>query len=217
MVLQSVKVSHLSIILNRFYESPKLKNWMCELCTFFQIRSHIIKVCLSCTYDCIDLVKLSNSSLSHSSPTDSKTPLEINDLRCGMHNIDKMCRRVVNNSLKNWTIIKLFRVHFVIPQNCTFLLSDIAEFQTLVDYPVKMLSRRILWDLAGFCRNLAGFLHEILARFLQNPTRSRRILQDLARSCRGARKKDLFLQELARAFLLGMFKAVTTVDMIVLF
>ena len=40
-VLQSVKVSHLSIIPNRFYESPKLKNWMCELCTFSQIRSHI--------------------------------------------------------------------------------------------------------------------------------------------------------------------------------
>ena len=40
MVLQSLKVSHLSIIPNRFYESPKLKNWMCELCAFSQIRSH---------------------------------------------------------------------------------------------------------------------------------------------------------------------------------
>ena len=41
-VLQSLKVSHLSVIPNRsFYESPKLKNWMCELCTFFQIQSHI--------------------------------------------------------------------------------------------------------------------------------------------------------------------------------
>ena len=40
-VLQSVKVLHLSIILNRFYESPKSKNWMCELCTFSQIQSHI--------------------------------------------------------------------------------------------------------------------------------------------------------------------------------
>ena len=39
-VLQSLKVAHLSIIPNRFYESPKLKNWMCELCTFSQIRSH---------------------------------------------------------------------------------------------------------------------------------------------------------------------------------
>ena len=40
-VLQSVKDSHLSIIPNRFYESPKLKNWMCELCTFSQIWSQI--------------------------------------------------------------------------------------------------------------------------------------------------------------------------------
>ena len=35
------------------------------------------------------------------------------------------------------------------------------------------------------------------------PARSRRILQDLASSCRNARKKDLFLEDLARAFLLG--------------
>ena len=40
-VLQSLKVSHQYNIPNRFYESPKLKNWMCELCTFSQIRSHI--------------------------------------------------------------------------------------------------------------------------------------------------------------------------------
>ena len=33
-VLQSLKVSHLFIFPNRFYETPKLKNWMCELCTF---------------------------------------------------------------------------------------------------------------------------------------------------------------------------------------
>ena len=36
-VLQSRKVSHLSNISNRFYESSKLKNWMCELCTSGQI------------------------------------------------------------------------------------------------------------------------------------------------------------------------------------
>ena len=40
-VLQFLKVSHLSVFLNRFYESPKLKNWMCVLCTFSQIQSHI--------------------------------------------------------------------------------------------------------------------------------------------------------------------------------
>ena len=46
-VLQSLKVSHLYLIPNRFYNSPKLKNWMCELCTFSQIRSHIVTLLLS--------------------------------------------------------------------------------------------------------------------------------------------------------------------------
>ena len=73
-------------------------------------------------------------------------------------------------------------------------------------------SCKILRDLVGSCgilqescKNLAGFLCKDPARFLQNPTRSRKIPQDLARSCRGARKKDLFLQDLARAFLLGIY------------
>ena len=39
--LQSLQVSCLSDMYNRFYESSKLKKWMCELCTFSQIRSHI--------------------------------------------------------------------------------------------------------------------------------------------------------------------------------
>ena len=62
----------------------------------------------------------------------------------------------------------------------------------------------ILRDLVGFCRNLAGFLHKIPARFLQN---SCKIPQDPAGSCKilqGCKKKDLFLQDLARAFLLGI-------------
>ena len=42
-VLQLLNVSYLSNISNRFYESPKLKNWMCELCTFSQIWSSIKK------------------------------------------------------------------------------------------------------------------------------------------------------------------------------
>ena len=41
-VLQALKVSHLSVIPSRFYESPKLKNWMYELCTFSQIWSQIL-------------------------------------------------------------------------------------------------------------------------------------------------------------------------------
>ena len=39
--LQSLKISGLSDLHKRFYESSKLKNWMCELCTLSQIRSHI--------------------------------------------------------------------------------------------------------------------------------------------------------------------------------
>ena len=49
--LQSLKVSCLSLIPNGFYELPKLKNCMCELCTFSQIRSHIV-VNIS-LYDCV--------------------------------------------------------------------------------------------------------------------------------------------------------------------
>ena len=44
-VLQSLKVSQLSINSNRFYASPKLKNWMCELCTLSQ-SGHIFVLAL---------------------------------------------------------------------------------------------------------------------------------------------------------------------------
>ena len=40
-VLQFLKVSHPCNIPNKFYEALKLKNWMCELCMFSQIRSQI--------------------------------------------------------------------------------------------------------------------------------------------------------------------------------
>ena len=90
------------------------------------------------------------------------------------------------------------------------LLQDLARKGPFFLHPCKILqdlagSCRILRDLEGFCRNLAGFLHEIPARFLQDSCKIPQdpALQDLARSCRGARKKDLFLQDLARAFLLG--------------
>ena len=46
-VLQSLKVSHLSLIPNGFHESPKLKNWMCELCTFSHHVSMFIPVFLT--------------------------------------------------------------------------------------------------------------------------------------------------------------------------
>ena len=39
--LQSLQVSCLSDMHSRFYDSSKLKKWICELCTFLQIRSHM--------------------------------------------------------------------------------------------------------------------------------------------------------------------------------
>ena len=41
--LQSLQISHLSDIHKKIYELPKLKIWMCELCTFSQIQSQIMK------------------------------------------------------------------------------------------------------------------------------------------------------------------------------
>ena len=61
--------------------------------------------------------------------------------------------------------------------------------------PFFLHSCKIKWNLVGFCRNLAGILCKIPAKFLQNPTRSHKILQEW--------KKDLFLYDLARVFLLG--------------
>ena len=63
-VLQSLKVSHLSNIPNRFYESPNLKNWMCELCMFSQIRSQILTIQLPmsllevCMHNDLTLLKM---------------------------------------------------------------------------------------------------------------------------------------------------------------
>ena len=39
--LSSLKVSNIYTIASGFYGSPNEQNWMCELCTFSQIQSHI--------------------------------------------------------------------------------------------------------------------------------------------------------------------------------
>ena len=49
--LQSLKISNLSNIPNRFYEAPKLKTWMCELCTFSQVWSHMFV--FACVHACV--------------------------------------------------------------------------------------------------------------------------------------------------------------------
>ena len=53
----------------RFYESSKLKNWMCELCTFSQIRSHFMIIATSETNNVlepkIDTIKYSNEAVTY--------------------------------------------------------------------------------------------------------------------------------------------------------
>ena len=51
----------------------------------------------------------------------------------------------------------------------------------------------IFANICGILWDFAGILQEFCTRFLQNPARSCRILQDLTTSCTDARKKDLFL------------------------
>ena len=94
-------------------------------------KADILKTCLSCTYDNVDLTDICNNSLPVSSPVDARSPIVIND---DLRHVHKLCGRVAINATENWAIIKLSDVHFAIPQNCTFLLSDITEFHTLVDY-----------------------------------------------------------------------------------
>ena len=98
-------------------------------------KDDVLKTCLSCTYDSVDLVDICNNNMSVSNRTDCRSPIVIDDdTRHNIYEIENLCGRVVTNSTKNWTVIKLSEHHFAIPQNCTFLLSDFDEFQTLVDY-----------------------------------------------------------------------------------
>ena len=98
-------------------------------------KEYILKTCLSCSYDSVDLVDICNNSLSVSKPTDS-TSLDVidGDLNQKICKIDELCGRVVVNSTKNWAIIRLSEGHFAIPNNSTFVLSDIGEFEALIDY-----------------------------------------------------------------------------------
>ena len=60
--LRSPQVPHSSVIPNKLYESPKLKNWMCELMHFFTnpvtyLNAYICFVCMYvCMYVCIAIV-----------------------------------------------------------------------------------------------------------------------------------------------------------------
>ena len=99
-----------------------------------------------------------------------------------------------------------YRVKYHVCPPSKMLLQDLARKGPFL-HPCKILqclarSCRILWDLAGFYRNLAGILQE----FLQNPARSHKIPQDLARSCKilqGCKKKGPFLARSCKSVFTG--------------
>lgn len=53
-VLQFLKTAHLSVIVSRFYDTPKLKNWMCNHAHFTNPVTIIIYVvyCIECAQVC---------------------------------------------------------------------------------------------------------------------------------------------------------------------
>ena len=63
-VLPSMQVSHLSVIAKKLYELPKSEIWMCELCTFLQIQSHIMSVYITMVTSLQQLVMIAQRHLS---------------------------------------------------------------------------------------------------------------------------------------------------------
>ena len=75
-----------------------------------------------------------------------------------------------------------------IKHSCKILHEKVFFLASLQDLA---RSCRILRDLAGLCRNLAGILHKIPARFLQNPARS--CIAKYCKILQGCKKKGPFL------------------------
>ena len=87
------------------------------------------------------------------------------------HRIPKRCLSNIEVNLRTKFPVKM-------------LLQDLIRKGPFFLHPFKILqdlarSCEIFRDFAGFFRNLAGILYKTPARFLQNPARSRMILQDL--------------------------------------
>ena len=74
------------------------------------------------------------------------------------------------------------------------LLQDLSRKVLFSCSSARSRSCEILWDLVGFCRNLAGIMQ-------QDSCKSHKILQDLAEM----QEKGPFLENLARAFSLGFY------------
>ena len=80
----------------------------------------------------VDLVDMCNQALVSSALTDLQSFVTIGLQR--VQEFDHICGRVVHNFSDHHVTIKHSKSHFYIPENSTFLLSDISQLQLLVDH-----------------------------------------------------------------------------------
>ena len=122
---------------------------------------------------------------------------------------------IYTSEIKKCVVLRTYRMHpskNALARSCKKRSFFLAPLQDLAR------SCKILWDLAGSCgilqescRNLARNSCKNPARFLQNPTISRKIPQDLAGSCKilqGCKKKGPFLARSCKSVFTGMFSQV---------
>ena len=70
--LSSLKVSTLCIIRCDFYGSLNTQNWMCELCTFSQIRSHISNILIFIEVVFLDVAIASQLGIQKQKPFENQ-------------------------------------------------------------------------------------------------------------------------------------------------
>ena len=77
----------------------------------------------------VDLVDMCNQALVNPDIPDCKLLVLV-----GCHELDHMCGRIVHNFADHHVIMKHSKSNFYIPENSTFLLSDITQLHLLVDH-----------------------------------------------------------------------------------
>ena len=122
--LQSLKVSHLLKIPSRFYESPKLKIWMCELCTFSQIRSHICFCYLKKQHCCLCPCERYNK------PPAAHLPQPPTNLLPPVHSII--------HAIGHWLYYSSYEKVAENRARWTSQLAEIASYETVASYKVAL-------------------------------------------------------------------------------
>ena len=101
----------------------------------------------------------------------------------------------------NLSLAKFNRMNYPVKRSCKILQEKIlflAPLQDLARDPVG--SCGILWGFAGILQEFCARILQDSYKIPQDPEKSHRILQDLARSCWGARKRTFSSKILQERF-----------------